>query len=67
METRVQTVAAQATQAGEIKSGDCVLPKEVNLTDLGTEAETISQHLSASPLPPPTRPAALPMGGPFDP
>ena len=46
MEKRVQTVAAQATQAGEIQSGDCILPKEVNLTDLGTEAETISQHVS---------------------
>lgn len=35
VEKPVQTAAAQATQAGEIKSGDCLLPEKANLDRLG--------------------------------
>ncbi|XP_040399192.1 protein FAM210B, mitochondrial-like [Cygnus olor] len=43
------TVAAQATQVGEIKSDDCVPPEKANLIDLGIEAEAISQPMAATP------------------
>lgn len=78
VEKLVQTAATQATQAGEIKSGDCVPPEKANLDRLGKRQTRYPQPMaatprsmplrsSASPSLPPTRPAALPVGDPFDP
>uniref|UniRef100_A0A8B9T3U0 DUF1279 domain-containing protein n=1 Tax=Anas platyrhynchos TaxID=8839 RepID=A0A8B9T3U0_ANAPL len=49
-EKRVQTAAAQATQAGEIKSGDCVPPEKANLIDLGPRSPPPAA--AAAPRPP---------------